>query len=494
MKKLSATQQLKIASTSTAVLVSAVQNLLQRDLYGEGLSESEVKDKAVELVSDLVANGALKIGNLKNYEPKENAESVVSLTKVSQLSKDVADQLATVESLSDTVKATTDHLKTHVEKTLELAVAEHKTATRPDPKKVAEILRQEVATVFEEFKRTSTPETLERIADTATDTVMETKTAGEVFGAKSCQYTIEGQAVDFSEMPAQVFGHNPDGTQDDDYIFPPEHLHQALISLSHGALPDNLWLAGQRGTGKTQFINNLGAKLGLNVVRINFSEGTDDSLIGGMTVKDGDVVWSDGIVSKNIVVAGSILLFDEVSLARPRQVMQLQAVVEVVKGRGLTIAETGEKIPVAPYVCFAVADNTTGLGDTSGNFAGTLEQNSAFVDRFNPCMIFDYLPVAKETELLVKRTGVDKEVAKQIVEFAHTARQKSAQGLLEQPPSIRQLMTMARSCKAGLPFEVAFRNSILNKYSEDSAGELLAIKESKIDPKLFQTNVPFKGV
>ena len=137
---------------------------------------------------------------------------------------------------------------------------------------------------------------------------------------------------------------------------------------------------------------------------------------------------------------------------------------------------------------------TLPAGDTSGNFAGTLEQNSAFVDRFNPCMIFDYLPVAKETELLVKKTGVDKAVAKQIVEFAHTARQKSAQGLLEQPPSIRQLMTMARSCKAGLPFEVAFRNSILNKYSEDSAGELLAIKESKIDPKLFQTNVPFKGV
>jgi hypothetical protein len=50
--------------------------------------------------------------------------------------------------------------------------------------------------------------------------------------------------------------------------------------------------------------------------------------------------------------------------------------------RSITIAETGERIKVASHVVFFGADNSNGHGDSSGNFAGVREQNTAFLDRF----------------------------------------------------------------------------------------------------------------
>jgi hypothetical protein len=441
------------------------------------LSEVEKKYQFEQLMS--VAKGA---GTSEGVKTNGSNEVANLITRAKELH-------AEVDKRFDDVNGRMSHQLNHIEQTLQNATADIQNALKPDPNVLAELVSSRVSEILNPYLSNAKPEQVQAVAEKLEGAKFTVKTAGEVFGSDVCQYTLNGNLEDFTEFPVNVFNHPKDDTFDEDYIFDPMHLHQTLISLSHGALPDNLWLAGHRGTGKTQFINNLGSRLGLNVVRVNFSEGTDDALIGGMTSKDGNIEWSEGIVSTAIQKAVTIVLFDEVSCSRPRQVLMLQAVVEVAKGRGLTIAETGKKIPVADYVCFAVADNTRGYGDETGGHAGTLEQNSAFVDRFNPCMEFHYLPKAKEVELLVKKTGVRIEVAKNIVEFATTARQKSKDGLLTQPPSIRQLLTLARSCQKGLPFYLAFRNSIINKYPADCAPELEAIRKTKIDEKVFTVKV-----
>jgi hypothetical protein len=48
---------------------------------------------------------------------------------------------------------------------------------------------------------------------------------------------------------------------------------------------------------------------------------------------------------------------------------------------------------------------------------------------------------------------------------------------------------LARSCQKGLPFYLAFRNSIINKYPADCAPELEAIRKTKIDEKVFTVKV-----
>jgi MoxR-like ATPase len=92
----------------------------------------------------------------------------------------------------------------------------------------------------------------------------------------------------------------------DDYVFNPAHLHQALIALDD-ALPHNTWLGGERGTGKTEFVTQLAARLKRKLVRVNFDEALERAdFIGANTISGGDVVWSEGIITKAIQHPGAL--------------------------------------------------------------------------------------------------------------------------------------------------------------------------------------------
>jgi MoxR-like ATPase len=145
------------------------------------------------------------------------------------------------------------------------------------------------------------------------------------------------------------------------------------------------------------------------------------------------------------------------------------------------VSETGERIKVASHVVFFGADNSNGFGDTSGNFAGVREQNSAFIDRFSYTVRFEYLPFDKEAELIATRTNLSLDAAKCIVVFANTAREKARAGLLTQPPSLRQLFAWARAIQKGLPIRVAFENAIVNKYPEECSAELHGVFSATIN-------------
>jgi MoxR-like ATPase len=139
-----------------------------------------------------------------------------------------------------------------------------------------------------------------------------------------------------------------------------------------------------------------------------------------------------------------------------------------------------------PHVAFFAADNSNGHGD-SGNFAGVREQNSAFLDRFGFTLRFEYLPAVDEAALIVKRTGLTPKAADILVDFAGAARQQAKNGLLTQPPSLRQLFAWAGAVAKGLPPHIAFQNAVINKFPADCEAELLALYAAKID------EVEFKG-
>jgi MoxR-like ATPase len=179
-------------------------------------------------------------------------------------------------------------------------------------------------------------------------------------------------------------------------------------------------------------------------------------------------------------------VLDEIGFARAQSLAALHALCERSPHRSIVIAETGERIPVASHVVFFCADNSNGHGDTSGNFAGVREQNSAFLDRFSYTLYFEYLPEDDEVSLIVNRTGVTLDAARIIVKFANVAREKARAGLLTQPPSLRQLFAWARSVKKGLPVNTAFKNAIINKFPEDCRVELLGVYTSHINESEFK--------
>ena len=355
----------------------------------------------------------------------------------------------------------------------------------PDASHVSAEIQASVARLFDEFRKEVPVERLAEIASAVP--VFTVNRAGDLFPLTS--YRHNGQDVDFSDLQVAVWNDPEAPTLVDDYVFNPEHLHQALIALDD-PLPDNVWLAGERGTGKTEFVAQLAARLKRRLFRVNFDEALERAdFIGGNSIADSNVVWKPGIITQAITHPGAIVLLDEVGFARAQSLAALHALCERSPHRSITIAETGERIKVASHVVFFGADNSNGHGDSSGNFAGVREQNTAFLDRFSFTLRFEYLPPVQETVLVSARTGLSVKASAILVGFVNVAREKARMGLLTQPPSLRQLFAWARAVKRGIPVRTAFTNAIVNKFPADCETELTTLFLSHVDEDLFKQSL-----
>lgn len=358
---------------------------------------------------------------------------------------------------------------------------------RPDEARVSAEINAAVGKLFDQFRKDVPVERLAEVAEAVP--VVSVSTAADVFGAEATSYQLDGETIDFGSLPVQVWGdvNAPDIV--DDYVFNPAHLHQSLIALDD-PLPDNVWLAGERGTGKTEFVSQLAARLQRRLFRVNFDEALERAdFIGGNTIENSNVVWKPGVITQAIRHPGAIILLDEIGFARAQSLAVLHSLCERSPHRSITIAETGERVRVAPHVVFFGADNSNGHGDSSGNFAGVREQNTAFLDRFSFTLRFEYLPAADETALIAKRTGLSYAATEHLVRFVSVAREKAKAGILTQPPSLRQLFAWARAVKRGVPVRTAFNNAIVNKFPSDCAPELEAVFLSQINLETFKQSL-----
>ena len=462
-------------------------------LLQHGIAFGGSKDEAVASVKQLIVDGKTSVAEVKatrasathtlintpqiqagvniKHLNELNAHLTNSIrgieSEVGRLRQDVATDLAALTDLANDAKRKVESVKPP-------AIDEARIATQ---------IQHEVSKLFDSF-RVDTP--VERIAEIAQSVPkLDLKTAGDVFGKSFTRYS----GVDFSDLEVAVWS-DPDAPEViDDYIFSPEHLHQALVALDD-PLPDNIWLAGERGTGKTEFVTQLAARLGRRLYRINFDEALERAdFIGGNTIENGNVVWKPGIIVQAIQHPGAIVLFDELGFARAQALATLHALCERSHNRSITISETGQRFRVAPHVVFFAADNSNGHGDHSGNFAGVREQNTAFIDRFSFTIRFEYLRPDDEAELIVSRTNVSRDAADIIVKLASVAREKARAGLLTQPPSLRQLFAWARAVKKGIPVETAYRNAVINKFPADCESELLGVFTASVNVSEFKSAI-----
>jgi MoxR-like ATPase len=439
-----------------------------------------VGDKATAVIrlEELIAQGLISVSTIETSPIKYSPQTATSADpRIERLSTEV----------------------TRVEKLMHSALNEvsdirRKSATLQgvDYDKVNGEIRSAVADLFAEFKQTAYqfPAQAAEVAKAFPKTRREE--AQHVFEGDLFYRDDEGNLVDFSTFEVDIWDDPACPAVVSDYVFDPAALHQTLIALS-GALPHNTWLGGERGTGKTEFVTQIAARLKRKLFRINFDEGLERSeFIGSNTIENGNVVWKAGTLTQAIQYAGSIILLDEVGFARAQNISPLHAVTERSVHRALVIAETGERIPVSTGVVFFAADNSTGHGDESGNFAGVREQNSAFLDRFSFTIRFNYLPQESEIKLISKRTGLNEDATRSLVAFAHIARTKARLGLLTQPPSLRQLFAWAAAIKGGLPVSTAFNNAIVNKFPAECEAELRGIFSASIDAEKLKSYLGVK--
>lgn len=268
--------------------------------------------------------------------------------------------------------------------------------------------------------------------------VIRTEKASKVFGFRSLSH-IEVEIWDDPDAPEV----------DDSYQWDVDHLKFALLGLATGS---HTWVWGAAGTGKTQFVVQLAARLGRGLTRINFDASAEKyEIIGGERVKNGSTVFVEGALLVGIQRAGSLILLDEITFCRPEHAASLHSILE--DGGCITITETGQKYRPANGVCFIAADNTNGSSD--GYHAGTRSQNPALLSRFSHFLKFEHLPEDHEAALINSRTGLNLDACKHLVNYLTVCRTAVVSGELEAAPCLRSTFAWARA----LHFEIAPRQA-----------------------------------
>lgn len=266
---------------------------------------------------------------------------------------------------------------------------------------------------------------------------------------------------------------------DNDYILRDEILG---ITLAAMATRENVWLYGPPGSGKTVLVEQIAARLGRPMFRLNFDASTERyDVIGGERISAGSTYWQDGVVLQALKTPHSILLLDELARARPEYLIALNPILE----RGQTkyrIAETGEVVQIAEGVTIIAADNTNGSGDSTGDFAARVVDLSTR-SRFGVFIEMPYMSSDEEASALSKRTGAESGLANMLVSIAAMSRAKSDAGEVSCPIGLRELIGAANLMLMGVKPSVALRSCVVGRASGDDAEAYRSLILANLDEK-----------
>lgn len=345
-----------------------------------------------------------------------------------------------------------------------------------------------------EGKRSPAPLPIDEMSDTLTETStpeMTPATAGYGFNKLSGDKPeLKVKDVTREEAEANgVFMPKPDET----YVVN-ESVAQLfkILQISRKNCPQNIRLIGPHGCGKTELAIQFAARLNLPLLIMdcaNLREARD--WFGYKTARDGTVYWHESQFVKAVEAGNHVILLDELNRANPHLLNTLMPLLDA--RRFTYLEEKGDKICVGPGTVFFASMNE-GAG-----YTGTSALDRAIRDRFPRIVEMSYLGEKDEINLLIKRVGVNEDIATRLVQMANKIRQ-DATGLaatLTESMSTRQLIAAAHDFAIGGVETLAF--TISNHFSSDGDddservrvqniiqgkfGDLLAAKAAKVAKK-----------
>jgi MoxR-like ATPase len=239
----------------------------------------------------------------------------------------------------------------------------------------------------------------------------------------------------------------------------------------------NLWAFGPAGTGKSESVQQYAATLRRPFTRIpvdRSKEGVD--FIGQLAQKDGNTVWRDGNFTAAMRIPYNVVLLDEPTLLRPGAIAVLQTVLDFRK----VYLPTGEIVDVAPGILIVAADNTSGTGDETGQYADTAMMNHAFMTRFGIKYHYEYLSAAAEAHMVHGRTLLPLAACRVMTEFAALTRQDCDKGKLAVGIGPRALISWAKAVKAGLPSALAYDLAVANGAAPEDKAPLAVLASASL--------------
>jgi len=217
-------------------------------------------------------------------------------------------------------------------------------------------------------------------------------------------------------------------------------------------------LTGPTGCGKTRFVEHMGARLGRPVVTISCHDDlTSSDLVGRFMIKGGDVVWTDGPLTR-AVKAGAICYLDEVVEARHDSLAILHSLTD--HRRALYLDRSGEVVKAPDSFMLVCSYNPA--------YRSSLKElKPSFRQRF-VTLPMHYLPPEREAEVIVAEAGVELTTATRLVRCAIAIRNADEVFHFE-PPSTRALVTAAKLVASGATEMEAAEAGILAPLSMDGA-------------------------
>jgi MoxR-like ATPase len=336
-----------------------------------------------------------------------------------------------------------------------------------DPDALQLQVAKAVADTFAPFKQAATPELMIEVADVAGVYVAEVKSVREVFGVDV--HDFKGDIVN-----VDIWNHPNAPAIDPNFIWTAPILRQLLLSQSTG---ENLWFGGEKGTGKSETARQFAARTGRNYVRINFHKYTTaEDYLGAVGLVNGATVFQPKDFLMAYTSPSTVILLDEVTNADAGELAPLNGFLEP----NSAVSYGGAVRRKANGVLVFAADNTLGNGDDSGRYAGTRTMNSALVDRFARIVHFEYLPLVKEVEAVVRHTGCTEDLARHVLKAIHVARSKVTTGDIVDAPSIRSVIAFIRALPM-LSVEDAWNCAVVKRQPSESHAALASVYAACID-------------
>lgn len=274
---------------------------------------------------------------------------------------------------------------------------------------------------------------------------------------------------------------------DEAHKFPQDALRDTIMWLNN-ADGDGIYFHGPTGCGKTSLIVQVAARLNWPVRRTNGTARLElADLVGDMGLETGESGAPETRFHYGPLALamkeGSIFILDEIDLIDPSVVAALNPVLE---GDALVLDRNGgEVIHPHPNFRFVATGNTAGLGDDTGNYVGTSQQNLATMDRFW-VIEMGYMAPEDEKEILMAKFGhlpnVQEAVVDRMIQLANRVREAFVEGTLSATFSTRTLIRWASTfdlCKEsgvpGCPLDYSLRRSLsgrLPKHEQEAVHDM----------------------
>src|SRR6202012_1900532 len=197
-------------------------------------------------------------------------------------------------------------------------------------------------------------------------------------------------------------------------------------------------LTGPTGCGKTRLGGHMGPLVSRPVGTISCHDDlTSSDFVGRFMVTGGDVVWTDGPLTR-AVKAGAICYLDEVVEARHDSLAILHSLTD---HRRVVYLDRADEVVRAPETFMLVCSYNPAYRSS------LKELKPSFRQRF-VTLGMNYLPADREAEVIGAEPGIERTTATRLVQCA-TAVRTADEAFHFEPPSTRVLVTAAQLIAAG---------------------------------------------